>query len=273
LSIEAFACTNLLMNFMLLTVGARCVGHIRWKRVICAALAGTLYAVAACAWTGGTRLRSLTAQSACLMLMAWIVFGGKALYKCGKCCVCIAAGTLLCGGAMVLLSRWFEPGSPMLTAGGWFVMAAAVCAADRLQGGEQTQGQILLRIGTRMGSVDIRALLDTGNRLREPLSGLPVLIVREKALRAIVDTERVHSIKNRLMPGFRWVEYSSLGGNGKIVCFRPESAMMLGRNGWTEAPDIWVGIYRGRLPADVEAIAPPVLGRISQFERRMMSMR
>ena len=73
-----------------------------------------------------------------------------------------------------------------MTAAGWLIVAACVFLDDdgrRAEG--RMRGTVFLRITTRMGSAEVEALIDTGNRLREPLSGLPVIIVGKRNLRGV----------------------------------------------------------------------------------------
>ena len=46
-SVELFVITNFVMNLLVLSVGARAAGTVRWARVSAAAFVGTVYAAAA----------------------------------------------------------------------------------------------------------------------------------------------------------------------------------------------------------------------------------
>ncbi len=180
-------------------------------------------------------------------------------------CMYLAGGMVFAGGVMLLLSRWFPKGSPLLTLVGCVVMTISAFLGDAFRRGAPVGGRVRLRIGTRMGTVEVRALVDTGNRLHEPLSGLPVVIVEKDALTGILDKSCLMPNQNRRLPGFRRVSYSVLGGSGEMICFRPESVELKCGNDWQEAPEVWIGIYQGRLPASMEALAPPMLARDGVF--------
>lgn len=64
-----------------------------------------------------------------------------------------------------------------------------------------------LTIDTDQGAVRCFALADSGNRLREPFSGAPVIVVRRSLFPAI-ETPRV-------------VPYQTVGGEGMLMAFRP----------------------------------------------------
>ena len=266
LSIEAFALTNLLMNVLVLSVGARCIGHVRWKRVICAAVLGTLYASTVYACPGQTWLAGAPARIAALLCMALVVFGDRPLRMSLIGGAYLAGSVIFAGGVLLLLSRWFDAGSPTLTVVGCAVIAVSVLIGDSLCADGISSCCIDLRIGTRMGNVCVRALVDTGNRLREPISGLPVIIVERESLKGILDQSCLMSDgKRRLLPGFRRVSYSVLGGSGEMICFRPESVMARYGKEWRETPEVWIGIYQGRLPASAEALSPPLSGHKHVF--------
>ena len=90
------------------------------------------------------------------------------------------------------------------------------------------------------------ALIDTGNRLREPLSGLPVLIAEARVLRDILPPG-----------GYRTLSFGGLGGVGRMACFRPD-AVWIGRGAARRrGPDIWVAVSPAPLPGLCQALAPP----------------
>ncbi len=270
MSIEAFIAANLLMNIAVLSISARCMGHIRWKRVLSAAVIGTAYAAAAYLWWEKSWLRSAAAQFICLLLMAAVLFKHRRRRR--HALMYLLASLVLTGGIMTLLSRWLSGGWLLLI--GWITMAAAVFMGDRLKDSRQVdQSRICVRIDTRMGSTEVEALVDTGNRLTEPISGLPVLIVEDQLLRGIIDASCLYPYGKRLPPGFRVVRYGVLGGEGEMRCFRPKSVCVRATKGWIEAPDVWIGIYPGRMPNDIEALAPPVFGQLNTAQDGIRSGR
>ena len=256
MSIEAFAITNFVMNLLVLSVGARAVGSVRWRRVVMAAVLGTVYAGAAFAYL--PQLRGFAAQTACLLAMSLLLFARRR--KRGrwiKGFLCIAGSCIFAGGVMTLIGRHLPAGSPLMTGAGWLIVAVCAFFGDGIRSESSAAGTALLKIKTRMGSTEVEALIDTGNRLREPLSGLPVMVVGKRCLRGLLDDSFLEQRSKRLAPGFRIVRYGALGGNGEMCCFRPESVCIWRKGGWTEVQDLWVAIYPGEIPSGVEALAPP----------------
>ena len=110
-----------------------------------------------------------------------------------------------------------------------------------------------MEIALQGASARFPALIDTGNRLREHASGLPVLIVEERAAGEIA------ALAGTLSPDqMRPLPFGVLGGTGEISCFRcDEIHILLPGYGKTEAPPCWTAIYPGRIPGGTCALAPP----------------
>ena len=99
-------------------------------------------------------------------------------------------------------------------------------------------------------SIRFPALIDTGNRLREPMSGLPVLIAEASLLDGLLGGE--------LAPGLtRQVAFGGLGGCGTVRCFHPDHVWICRGGQLIPAPEIWVAVYPGRIPGMQRALAPP----------------
>lgn len=107
------------------------------------------------------------------------------------------------------------------------------------------------------------ALIDTGNRLKEHHSGLPVFIAEADALAQIaVYVQTLPQNQLRILP------FGVLGATGEIACFRPDRIEILipGR-GAVPAPPCWVAVYHGRIPGSTCALAPPVFTKALETKR------
>lgn len=81
-------------------------------------------------------------------------------------------------------------------------------------------------------SIKIRAMIDTGNLLKDPISGMPVIVVEKSKLEAIIPKAIVNNLNTILgggkesklteeekeyMPKFRVIPFSSLGKQNRFV--------------------------------------------------------
>lgn len=259
LSLEAFAAVNLLLNLLVLLGGLYGVRHIRWGKVLTAALLGMVYAAAAFAQGRESVLGSLPVRAGVLLGMAGLAQGrGRrrtwTVAVRSAMCAAFAAGVMQMAGV-----RGGVPGV------GAIVMAwAAVTMAVFWAGTEADRGMkrfVRLRICAAGGMLEVNALIDTGNRLREPFSGLPVLIIGRASVLDLLGRVRQDGNRVDVFCGSRSVHYGVLGGEGEMQCIRPESVYKWAGHGWQRTPDVWIGLFDGEIPSGVEAIAPPSLGR------------
>lgn len=185
---ELFFLDNLLMDALLLRFAcALCARPCRLRRVLPAALLGAVYAV----WT----LRFPAAghgfcKLLCAALMAFAIPGSKSLkaYACALFSLLFAA----CAVGGLFYALLFAPGASDTAGMGLRATPLRVgllgaCAAAFLPRlwREKRMWRRPLRLCVAYGGVvyTLPARLDTGNSLREPISGLPVIVADLEALR------------------------------------------------------------------------------------------
>lgn len=261
MSIESYAVMNFLMNIIIMATVARSRGRIRWGNVAFAAAFGALYALAM-----NTRVFALlrAAPAVALLTLALSLIA----VPCADApsllvnTACLIGGAALFGGVMTLTLRLLGR-NPLSFALGAGMGAALLSGALSARGRRLDRFEARVRIRYRACDVRVDALVDTGNCLREPVSGRPVLILSEElALPFLPPGFDPRRPRSTLPPGFRLVGYTALGGGGCMGCFRPDALLTSFGRGWMRAPDVWVAVYPGSLPTGAQALAPPVLGRI-----------
>ena len=268
ISIEAYALVNLVMNGVIIAVIARSRGRVRWGRVAFASAFGALYAIAMeCGWypqLNWPPVKLLLA--AALTLVALRVESWRDLMT-GT--LMLLGGTVFVGGVAQLVVS-LAGRSAASVYGGSALGVAALVAALEARGRKIERWEAQVRMTRRGRQVRLTALIDTGNRLHEPISGLPVMIVEEqtvkKLLPPLLDPARPDKY---LPPGFRLVAYGALGGEGQMACFQPDELLVSYGEGWLRAPDVWVAIYPGRMPGAAQALAPTVIGRIAPAGKKI----
>ena len=228
MSIERFLAVNLMMDLPLLALAARALHALRWRNLLAAAALAQIYGVLAAMFPHP--LRALPCQLIGLAPVALVLVGrnrpGEAML------LLILEGLFTAGfaGALELVSA-----PPALLACPLLMLLLG--ARRRLR--ERWEAELLLTYQNH--SARIVALIDTGNQLCEPLSGLPVLIVEERLLEGLLPAS-----------GYRAVAYGGVGGGGVLRCFRPEGIWLEGRR----MPDAWVALSPVPLPGAFRAIAP-----------------
>ncbi len=102
----------------------------------------------------------------------------------------------------------------------------------------------------------LTALVDTGNTLRDPVSGRPVLVVQEKVGQQLLGlTEQqlrspLDTLSSGLVPGLRLVPYHAVGvADGLLLAVQPEEVEL-----------------NGKRTAHLVAFAPNMLGDGSRFD-------
>ncbi len=241
--VELYAMQNLLMDALILCLALRLIQRrTNVQRIGLASAFGAAYACAACLPTISF-LRLWCCQAICMLCMCLLVqqhFSRAEFFRFYSFCYLAAAilgGTGL--GLMGLLgAQGFGLAHAVLTMliGGTGLLL--LCRPMRENG--LCLHEVLMTIdGT---TITLQGFMDTGNRLCEPVSGLPVMLVKKERL------------QTRAGLHMRHVPYESMGNSGLLQAFLPEVLVVDGRiRQW------YVAVYPGELEQD--ALLPPVRER------------
>ena len=108
-------------------------------------------------------------------------------------------------------------------------------------------------------SVCLSALVDSGNLLRDGVTGLPVVVCSQQALSPLLP----RMCPGMLPEGFRYLSVRTAAGGALMPCFHPESVRLLGNGGWT-AVEAVVGLTVDGY-SDFQALVPACLTRETAF--------
>jgi stage II sporulation protein GA (sporulation sigma-E factor processing peptidase) len=245
---------NMLVDYLLLLTAARLAGApLRRLRTALAAALGGLYAAAVflpgCAFLSGP-LWKILAGVAMALLVYWPQRRRWAL----------TALFLLLSGALagLLLAVGLASGDPARrlagvfraeiswpvfagTGAGFYLLLRAAFRRDvRLKGGDILR--VTIRIGGRRR--ELSALHDTGNTLRDPVNGEPVLVLEQRAVRDLWPPEIGRILDQPLSPeekmaqlhrrhagrSFSLIPYRSVGvPAGLLLAFRSDALTVEGR--------------------------------------------
>ena len=239
---------NFVVDLCLLLGANRLAGYgPNWKRVLPAAAIGSLYG-AACLMPDCAFLGSWLWRFVVLMLMSAIAFGvDMAGLRRG---ILFAFLSMALGGIAMGIGK----------GGFWGIVtsAAAVCVlcflGFQMPAGKSRYVPVVLEYGGR--KLSLTALLDTGNLLRDPITGQAILLLAadvgigfvglsDEAIR-----DPVTALKNGEIRGARLIPYRSVGNAG---------GMLLG----LQLDAVWIdGQKAGRLVA----FAPEVLSNQNSYQ-------
>lgn len=234
----AFA-VNAAVDYLLLLCSARLSGFAaRQSRLLCAAGLGGVFAAGSFLWGF---LRQPLMGPVMLVSMLLIAYGtGRAFWRQGALFLLVS---LALAGLVYLVALFFDQGlillnrrayypvsAPALLITAGFGYLAAQLALQRTM--QHTGGQIArVTVDIPAGQVLLSALRDTGNTLRDPLRGTPVLVVEREALESaipLLTRERLRepmeafSVLTDRLPELSWrlLPYRVVGGSGLLLAFR-----------------------------------------------------
>ncbi|MDR0841090.1 MAG: sigma-E processing peptidase SpoIIGA [Christensenellaceae bacterium] len=217
--IEWFLLDNALMDFLILRLATAFYGQKPCIRRLCAfACLGALYAVCAALWPflgslpckllfGGVMAlalrpaggRAYLSALLCVLAAAFLA-GGMAM------CVALAAGGKVRGGILFT-------GLPLRAM--LFIALAAYCLPrlTRRILHRRAAGQVRLHIAQGGATYVLEAMIDSGNSLYDPVSGLPVIVAHLPALLPLANIP---------------IPAHTIGGSGLMYALRPEHILLAG---------------------------------------------
>lgn len=233
MSIELYFLINLLADFSLIAATARSLGHLRLRRAGPAAALSALYGILA---QGLPALAGPPVQLILLIPLSMLVTR-RASPREGAIFALSLTITAIVTGTCAAYGR----NTPLALAAAPMLCGAVTRARRRSMAAPNARIEVVNRGRTSV----LRACIDTGNRLTEPLSGQPVLIASARLIQGILPDA-----------GFREVAYGSVGGMGTLKCFRPDRIYIDFDGDRRRAPDTWIAVFPARLPGPVQALAP-----------------
>lgn len=203
-----------LVTLLLMLAANRMLGlPNRWPGLLFAAMLSSLYA-GFCLATGLHWLGAPLSRAGILLLSALVAFGWgrRAMGAWGM----YALLNLTLEGVAGGFARG-EFRAVFLAAGGIWLLSALLPAG-------RGKDRVNLEIRHRGKSVRLTALVDTGNRLQDPITGEPVLIIDSRAaweLTGLTREELENPMENLgKCRGLRLIPYHSVGGSGFLLAMR-----------------------------------------------------
>ncbi len=216
ISIELFLLDNLMMNFLMLRLAYALEGvkPFPWRMWLASAL-GAIYALLS--MTVAPVLAAFLPKMLLGMVMALPLMETPRQYP--KAVLCLYIAACLTGGVMfglaMLFGGSFRGGAFVCTVPVRLALVAGCCCAllpqvatRMMRAITQRPLKVRLIMGFHDRTLELSALVDTGNLLVEPISGLPVIVVRPGLL-PIADEGRP-------------VPYRTVNGQGILRAIKPQ---------------------------------------------------
>jgi len=280
--LDVLLAINLVMDYLILWATAR-MGQLpsAWWRLLAGAAIG-----AACSliilfpsgeWEGLLPVKVLF--SALMVLAAFYPINGRRLIQalCYFYLVAFAMGGAMLGAVYLAGGQEAAPALGGVLAAGqqvrstWLLAAAAAAGLLAMFGAgwikknfwhQVLRLPVIITFGERQRA--LKALVDTGNSLRDPLSQQPVIIVEYGALKDILPLEITRCFSSPESPdlegllascsGSPWaarlrlLPYHSLGqSHGMLLGLRPDEVIVVTNERMIRIKDVILGLYRERL--------------------------
>ncbi len=259
---------NLVVNGLVLLATSKLTGTApRPARIILAAALGSVYALLVVV-TLSRGLASAPVKFLVSVVMVLVAFGWSGARTFLGQMAALYLTSLLLAGALLLLGGVQSPvGLTVLAPVGLAKWAVTFLASAgllylffKLVGRGFITGVMILPLSLTFGerTVTLRGLVDTGNDLRDPFSGRPVLVVEYEALKHVLPPDAGETVckvdASGLPPDwasrFRVIPYRSVGvERGTLVGFRSDRLCIGGREDERLGSTV-VAVYPGRFAED-----------------------
>lgn len=274
LYIDLILLENIIMNYIIiLATGMVCKANIKQTRLILASLLGGIYAIIICVIDFKFCTNQITKLliSICMVYISFNPMNVKVMikqlfifYLTSFCFGGVAYYLLYCVNSNLIRSVngilvGTYPIKIALLGGilGFFI----VNISFKIIKSKLTKKDMIYHIDIyyKEKKSSIKAILDTGNLLTDPISSTPVLIVEAQALRNIISENILKNIENILYGKFKEIDediktrcsiipFSSIGkNNGMLIGFRPDYIKIHTEDREEIRKKVVVGIYNNKL--------------------------
>lgn len=243
--------------------------YLFWNAAMCACALPLGGKLAGLPCPGRIRLSAATVMNAVLSVLplyasAWspaallglpgsvfLCFRQHGVPACIRCTLMTLCASLLTGGAMTALMNAGVAAVPAggisigLSLGAYLLMTLLPSALCDVR-------QVELEVEER--AVILPAMLDSGNLMRDPITGLPVLVIPRRAAQTLFpDAEDLTELAS-LPLGFRLLNVRTAAGSGLLPMFRPDRCRIY-LNGRSCEAELLVAVA-GREYGGVQALVP-----------------
>lgn len=276
--IDIIIVENLIMNYIILYVTALISkSKISYIRIFLASLLGAIYVIVQYVIKINAYTNIIIKLILAISIM-YIAFNPQHIKKMCRQLILFYLTTFTFGGVATYLINVLNPQKIMMKNGmyvGTYVLKVIFIGAIlgtiilvisfRLSKNKITKKDMLCKIKIKLNGKEIilNAMVDTGNMLKEPITGNPVVVVEKVALYDLMpkeilnniesilggDFERIpDNIKNEYISRLKIIPFSSLGKqNGMLIGIKPEKLKVINEQSEEEKNSAIIGIYNKSL--------------------------
>ncbi|MDW7651268.1 MAG: sigma-E processing peptidase SpoIIGA [Bacillota bacterium] len=279
--VEDLLALNFMMNTSLLYLTARLTGkQPAGIRLLAGGLLAAVYSLVIF-WPGAVFVYTWAGKIAVSVLIIVFTFRPRRSVELLRLCGAFFLASFFLAGTIFAL--YFFGSTPAVVRGGvfyiapprpgmlfggvlvaFFLIAGVWHFSERQRKGRDLRFGLLLRNDGK--EVNVRAFVDTGNQLRDPVSGRPLCVVSYRAVRELMpdvlqkafdhDEDPVRALANLTEKNagrYGVVPFRSLENAGMLVTFRPEAVIITGQCGSVERHDLVFAITAKALSLDDDA--------------------
>ena len=275
--IDVIIVENLIMNYIILyATGTISKVKISYLRIFCSSLIGAIYAITE--YTFKLNIYSnIIIKTILSVIIIYVAFNPQNIKKMCKQLIIFYVTTFTFGGIATYLIYVLKPQNIIIKNGmyvgtyvlkvifiGAIIGTIILFIAFKQVKSKITKKDMICKIKIKINGKEktLDAMVDTGNMLKEPITGTPVAVVERTSLYDLLPKEILNNtesilggdfgkipedIKNEYIPKLKIIPFASLGKqNGMLVGIKPEKIEVINEQ-TEENKNAIIGIYNKSL--------------------------
>lgn len=275
--IDVIIVENLIMNYIILyATGTISKVKISYLRIFCSSLIGAIYAITE--YTFKLNIYSnIIIKTILSVIIIYVAFNPQNIKKMCKQLIIFYVTTFTFGGIATYLIYVLKPQNIIIKNGmyvgtyvlkvifiGAIIGTIILFIAFKQVKNKITKKDMICKIKIKINGKEktLDAMVDTGNMLKEPITGIPVAVVERTSLYDLLPKEILNNtesilggdfknipedIKREYIPKLKIIPFASLGKqNGMLVGIKPEKIEIINEQ-TEENKNAIIGIYNKSL--------------------------
>lgn len=265
---------NLIMNFIILyATGLILKIKLSFFKLLCASFIGSIYS--ALQYISNMKILSnIMIKTFLSIVIIWVAFHPQNIKKMCKQLMLFYLTTFTFGGVATYLIYVLKPQNIVMKNGmyvGTYVLKVIFIGAIlgtvillvsfKISKNKISKKDMICKILIKLNGKEItlNTMVDTGNMLKEPITGNPVAVVEKNSLYDVLPKEILNNteailggdfgkipedIKQEYIPKLKFIPFSSLGKqNGMLIGIKPEKLKVINEEIEEEREEAIIGIY------------------------------